>query len=229
MAKAKLGKLQQFVRVTSTSVDQLQDSPTANVKLIVDSVSHLFEELLVEYADQEPAWDGLAEALVDLRDLTKKLSARVEELEDEHEELKRKISDLEKRFQELQEDEQRLITGQLAFAVDQAVMNRVLKDIGVSGRSIFSIGDMEKAISSEEYYEDVFTDEEKKFAEQRWNELKAQLGWKGKHYRCVKELKSPRLRGEVDVEKMQQALTKLSLQPAMKAVCMEFLDMLKQL
>ena len=33
-------------------------------------------------------------------------------------------------------------------------------------------------------------DEEKKLAEQRWNELKAELSWKGKHYRCVKELVS---------------------------------------
>ena len=45
----------------------------------------------------------------------------------------------------------------------------------------------------------------------------------------MKELKSPLLLNEVDVNKMEQALTKLPLHPTMKAVCKEFLDMLKQL
>ena len=78
----------------------------------------------------------------DLRDLCD----RVMDIENETEELKGKVLDLEKRVQELQEDEQSLITGQIAFAVDQAVMNRVLKDIGISKRYLFSISGMEKAI-----------------------------------------------------------------------------------
>lgn len=34
----------------------------------------------------------------------------------------------------------------LAFGVDQAVINRIMKDIGGSERFIFSISDMEEAI-----------------------------------------------------------------------------------
>lgn len=236
---AIVGERQQFVRATSTSVDQVQDSVEFFEEESVEHIEDMFgecytepvghlEDVLVECTDQDPSvWGDFVQALYYPTGL---LSARVgRDMEDENEVLKRKILDLEKEFRKLGEDKESLIIGQLAFAVDQAVMKRVLQDIRGSDRFIFSISDMEKAILGKEYYEDVFTDEEKKLIKRRWNELKAQLGWKGKHYRCVKEWKSPQLQSEIDVDEMQQALSEVPLQPAMKTDCMELLEMLKRL
>ena len=73
--------------------------------------------------------------------------------------------------------------------VDKAVSKKVLEYIQVPDTKdlyISSIGDMKKAINGDTNYTEIFTVEQTRGAEHWWNELKSQLGWRGKHYRILK-------------------------------------------
>ena len=213
---------------------------------ILEKIDRLYEDLVAEVQSiqdgtQEAFWESrcqvLIETLRNLADLAKNNSAKVEseneKLRREVSDLQKKVSDLERKVEKLQEDKQNLVAGQIAFEVDKAVLKKVLEGIQVPDAKELSIGAMEKAINGERNYTDIFTEKQREHAERQWNELKSQLGWRGKHYRRLKELKS--LRHEIahpdfHVRQMSEAdVAKLSLQPEMKAICKEFLAMLRKL
>ena len=235
----RLLEIKQEIRASLESADQRAFTAT------LEKIARLYGDLVAEVQGilderQEAFWECncqvLIETLCDLTDLAKNISARIEKVESEKEELQRKVSDLQKKVEKLVENEQKLVAGQIAFEVDNAVLKKVLESIQVPDAkelSIFSIGDMEKAISGQRNYTDIFTEEQRRRAEHQWNELKSRLGWGGKHYRRLKELKSLRRQiahPDLDVDQMSEAdVAKLPLNPEMKAICKEFLVMLKKL
>ena len=89
----------------------------------------------------------------------------------------------------------KLVVGQIAFEVDQVVLDVVLKDIGSCEElAIFTISTMERAIKKKDNYLDVFKSEaERQEVEKHWNILKSGVAWKGRHFRYIRELKNLRL------------------------------------
>lgn len=68
--------------------------------------------------------------------------------------------------------------------VEGAIVGKLSREVGCptfGALGITLISHIEKCISGKDH-EDVFTQEQKEAIEHRWNDLKAELHWSGKHF-----------------------------------------------
>ena len=230
-----------FIKLNSPSFEQ--GKPLSDVK---DGVDRGLLEYLLQKFESIEIWKSnctiVSDTLCELRDQTSKLQARVEELEAENKQqnkdlaaYKEEVLSLKKILVKLEKEHHNLVVGQLAFRVDRALLDRVLKDSGCPCADelyIFSIKDLEKAIDGKKNYKEVLTEKQRQRANQQWSLLKAKLGWKAEHDRCVGALKGLRLDSAhpyANVDELKQSLVKVSLEPRIRAVCTQFIDFLKKL
>lgn len=211
-------------------IDQLQDTSTDSLADVVSRFSAIFKELL-----EESRRDDCLSCIEPMCELTEILKARVEKLE-KNSELMRRVADLEKARRELDDSIQcTLAAGQVPFELDKAVLKRVMEAIGrhdYEKLRIFNIFNMEKAINRKDNYQDILTEEESKRADRQWNDLKKKIGWEDFHYRCLRMLKGSRTRfahPHVDIQKMEEYLSKARLSEEEKRSCRELLEILKKL
>ncbi len=166
------------------------------------------------------------------------LVATVQQPASQDRELKSKITSLQVRVESLEKCEQQLIVGQVAFEIDQKVLNKVMQGIGDPySLAVHNIAQLEKAIAGVHNFEDVFASEdERKEVGRRWDQLKTTIEWTNRHYRHVKALKKVRLTSahpEIDIAAVRQALRNLSkdrkMTRAQITACTECIDVLEKL
>ncbi len=86
--------------------------------------------------------------------------------------MKDKITALEDKLNRLSLDRHRLVLGQVAFEIENAIVIKILDELIGPNHYIYSIKDMERAISGKDSnYDDVLTEEQKRVADQNWREL----------------------------------------------------------
>lgn len=124
----------------------------------------------------------------------------------------------------------------LAHRVEGAIVSKLLRESRcptADELGITSISHIEKSISGRGDYEGVFTKEQKEAVEHRWNDLKAELGWSGKHFRSIKHLKdfgTPEFAHKCfDMDAIQEAVTEESLEPEVAEMCQELIEIFKNL
>ena len=129
------------------------------------------------------------------------------------------------------------VVGQLAFMVEEAALVHVMKGIGDHKKlAVYTIQHLEKAIDKEERFTGVFPKEDdRKTAEDRWNELKADIGWEEGHYRVLEMLKYqyprdfPSVQSEVMTEQLHGAVDKVCQDEHLKRAYRQFLEMLEKI
>ena len=240
-----LVEVQQQIKKLRTSLDQ-EKYPASTITTLETLLEKLTEELddngeneAVQNAQLQDYCQELVSTLSELKEATNELvsllnnaEAEKQELRQDIQRLENKMLCLEKKVKMLEKMEQNLLLGQLAFVVDRALLDKVLKDSGCRPANelyIYSIQDMEKAINGKQHYKGVFEETERTCVEEHWRELQNTLHWEGKHYRCLKYLKSTRradAHPDSDLDRMKDAIQK---QPdeEMKGVCLELLTMVE--
>ena len=239
-----------------SEVQSIGDGPSLDIlhhKAV--NTKKLYDRILKEReSEAAPSWETSCKSFVEvvcvlydtvdvLYDKVKQTALRNDELTKNFEEVTKNFEEVTKNLQELrrkhamlEETEQKLVVGQIAFEMDEVVLNFVLKGIGSrEDLAIFNISAMEKAIGNKDNYSDVFKSEtERRKVEMRWNTLKSRIRWEGRHFRYFKKLKRLRLDSahpKMDAETIRKALDQLyrsrSLTEQMKDVCEEFLRMIE--
>lgn len=177
----------------------------------------------------------LIETVNNLRSVVGNLAASISELLGENDELEGEVKRLRKRICTLEFNEQTLIVGQIAFKVEKDILSYVMEGIAEPTIfSIYTIRDMEKGIEQEKRFEDAFnSDNERSTASKRWIHLKSVIGWKNKHYRDIRTLKSTRVdiaHPEINHEQFREAIEKVCCQDKhLQDVSYEFLKMLTEI
>lgn len=226
-----------------TSLDILQRNTV--------SADRLYERILKERdsaGEAAPPWETSCKSFVEvvcilhdtmdvLFDRVKQTTLRNDELAKNFAEVTQTLEELQRKHAMLEEIEQKLVVGQITFEIHELVLDVVLKGIGSrEDLAIFTIGTMEKAIKKKDNYSDVFTEAERQEVTKRWNTLKSSIGWEGRHFRYIGELKRLRLdtaHPKMDAETTRKALDQLSrskrLTIQMKNMCEEFLRMIERI
>jgi hypothetical protein len=162
--------------------------------------------------------------------------AKLEQRDGELTGTKKELDDLKRRCNRLEKIEQKLIIGQIAFELDEAVLLYVFKGIGNHKKlSVYTIHHMENAIEKEKQFTDTFSSEkERKAAEERWDKLKTHIGWQNKHYRDLDFLKDfrPSLSSahpHITDKQLHDAIAGFRHDLHLKGVCEEFFEMIKKI
>ena len=127
------------------------------------------------------------------------------------------------------------VVGQITSIFEETVLLRVMKGIGDHKKlAIYTIDHLEKAIDEEVRFTNVFSKEDdRKTVEDRWNELKADIGWEERHYRDLDMLKDQRLlptvQSEITTEQLRGAIDNIYQDEHLKQVCRQFLGMLEKI
>lgn len=236
--------LREEVRRLQSQVQIIGENPSLDILQgnTVDT-ERLYERILEECDGEEASfWETNCEVLVEvvcsLHDAVDVLINKVKQTALKNDELDSKLAELQTKHAKLEENERRLVVGQIAFEVDQVVLDSVLKGIGSPEElAIFTISAMERAIKKRDNYSDAFRSEaERQEVEKRWNALKSKLGWNGRHFRYIRELKNLRLSSahpKLDIEATRKALAQLyrtkCLSAPTKETCEEFLAMIERI
>ena len=152
------------------------------------------------------------------------------------------LVDLHKRIARLEEKHRSRYEGyerkryavQLAYTLDKTLVDKLLEESGCPSADelgITWISQVQKAILRKRNYDDILDEQQRKVVEQRWNELKEELGWSEKHYRWVKWLKKQGTPSAFDPEfDVADAVTELSiLDPEIASICEELIKVYKNL
>ena len=245
-------------RQLQSQVQSIGDNPSLDIlQRKTVSTERLYERILKEHdsaSDATPSWETSCKSFVEvvcalydtvdvLIDKLKQTNDELTKVKQTNDELTKKLAEVTKTLQELrrkhamlEEIEQKLVVGQIAFEIDKLVLEVVLKGIGSrQGLGIFNIGAMEKAIKKKDNYSDAFKSEaERQKVAMRWNTLKSNIRWEGRHYRYIRELKDLRLNNahpKMDAETMRKALAQLhrseNITTEMMDMCEEFLIMME--
>ena len=151
------------------------------------------------------------------------LDTKIQDLEDQTLDIKQQVQQLDDRLKLLEDrfkkpkeehEEERMtsMVGQLAHEIDKEVLHHVLSDlIDVNEKHVYGISNMEKAIKGKRNYNDILEHEDDRLrARKKWDDLKTDLGWEGKHFRYLKYLRQFCLRddpqADFDPEVIKQAL-----------------------
>ena len=158
--------------------------------------SDLKERIAEEITRQPELWETNCEVLLStltryfeliqqLHKEVSKLRTENEDLTGEVKELRREVEDLKRQVEELKkekrEESDHLILGQLAFDVEEAIVDYVLTEVIEPRHRLYihSISNMQQAIKRKPNFSDVLSDNVKlSEAEKRWNDLQRELGWK---------------------------------------------------
>ena len=149
--------------------------------------------------------------------------------------LDKRIARLEEKYHSRYECYERKRYGvQLAYTLDKALVDKLLKESGCPSADelgITWISQVQKAILGKRNYDDIFDEEQRKAVEQRWDELKEELGWSSKHYQWLKWLKKQGTPSAYDPEfDVANTDTKLSqLDPEIANICEELIKVYKKL
>lgn len=154
----------------------------------------------------------------------------------ENKTLKDKLATLKR----MEEYEDKLYAGQLASSVEEVIIRRVFKDSQIKKMpkicKLTAIDQLEKVIvGDKDYCGGIFTEEERKCLEKAWTDLKRELLYDGRHFRCINQLKT--LRNGIahfpfNKEKMESAVRHLpdrALPACYKRECPSLLEMYKKL
>lgn len=212
------------------------DNVLEGTKAIFDTLTETFEDEEEDVIWQDAASD-LINTVCNLRGVTRNLIKRVTKLEQRDGELtqtKKELEDLKRKSDRLEKTKQKLIIGQIAFELNEAVLLYVFKGIGDHKKlSIYTIHHLESAIEKEKRFADTFSsDKERKTAEERWDKLKTHIGWQNKHYRDYDFLKGLCLSSahpHIPDKQLQDAITGFCHDPHLKGVCEEFFEMIKKI
>ena len=134
-------------------------------------------------------------------------------------------------YDEREMERLQLKIGQVAYVVENAIVNEVLAGLTNSNPHINSIVELEKAIKGKSNFVDVFnTNEDRECAGRRWKELKHNLKWSHSHHRYIIELKGNRIpiaHPTFDEHSLREALDRGGLQNVVRdeKLFRDFLDM----
>ena len=172
----------------------------------IEELTSMGKDLLEKFA-HEPAAENrselqknvqkvMSEAVLEISGTVKTLMGEVEALEKADFEMAQKLkelsgecAELRQLYQQDQEITQNVMKAQLAFETRNAIIDKVLTGLVDPDAFITCVKDLEKAIRVEPDYDDVFkTEEYRKLAESRWEQLKLEFGWTGRHSRYIQNL-----------------------------------------
>ena len=181
----------------------------------------------------------LDELITQLAEVSNKKIKSLEEQtgiqQDEISSLNERVEELNEKVKKLEGSKQKLLLGQLAFDVDQALVDMVFKDIDCdTGRAqIYHIYQMEKAIKGKCPYTSLFQKHERARIRKKWNDLQAKLGWEERHYIGLTNLKDLRFGEghpkEYTTEEMKDAIQNASRTEIEMEVSQEFMKMLENI
>ena len=222
---------------TETLQDMYQELLSSNLEETITEEIHA--------ARQPELWETVCEVLYSTlskyMELIEQLCKEVSKLRTENEDLKEFRSEVkklkeqvEKLEKEKREESDCLMVGQLAFVVEEAIVDYVLTKVIGPPHKFFikSIFNMQQAINRKKNFSDVLSDDIKhKEAEKRWNDLQKKLGWKPQHFRCIEFLKADRMdtaHPKVDPSVLRAAIRKRE-GFQYKSECEELLHMLDKI
>lgn len=165
------------------------------IELVLNTLKDIQRLLttLSDYFSSKEQDASIKELLQQHAELIKSIVKRLEEgdkkITDDYGLLKEKVDSLEERVTQLEADRRTLMVCQLAFIIQEAVMNRVL--LG-RRRGIYTIKQLEKAVENKGRYA-IRDPTEREAARVRWEELKVKLNWTYEHSCYIDELKGQRL------------------------------------
>ena len=240
-----LVEVQQQIRKLHTSLDQ-EKYPANSITTLETLLEQLVDEIgdngdneAVQNAKLQAYCQELISTLSELKGATNKLVSLLNNAEAEKQEMRQDISRLEKKMLSLEKEvrllkqiKQNLALGQLAFLVDRALLDKVLKDSGCRSAKklhIRYIQDMEWALNDKEHYR-VFHEDEKIRVKECWRELKKTLSWEDEHYRHLGYLKSIRLSDAhppLTLDEMKGTIEK-EQDEELKCFCWKFLAILEK-
>ena len=183
----------------------------------------MFDWLAVEFEDQNDAiWMNTCLELLDnLRKVVDNFGTKMSKLSTENVTLKNHQKILEEKMKKLEAAQQELIVGQVAFMTDEAILTYVIEN--PKERDIYSISQMEKALFKKCHFEDAFTDEERPFYHDRWDELKKKIGWGDKHFRSLVSLKEIGIKSAYDSDELKKAIERACIEESLKTRCKDLL------
>lgn len=189
-----------FANECSVNVDSLLEAHTEVESDLRDDC--VFVSLLAEGNDhgEYERWgagdhETLYTYVLLYKELVLKLMDKLKRVEDQNSSIDsqmKQLSDryklLEQRVKRLEESRLKSMEVQLAFQIYQAIIHYVLSNTDPEQEHICTIGDMEKALRGKSNFADIFnTEDDKQKAELKWEELKRELNWSGKHFRYLKK------------------------------------------
>ena len=190
-------------------------------------------------SDSDEIWQNdceiLLKVVVHCTDMAILLHEKLIGIQSSNLELKEEVKWLREECKVLDEIENHRLTlmvGQLAFEVEQRIIERVLAGLVRSDQHIRTIVQLEMAIKRKEGFDDVFeSEEDRKTAASKWTAFKDQFSWKGRHSRYIKELKDVRLpiaHPKCDLKIIQEALANGTFVVRDKKLFKEFLKIYEQ-
>lgn len=201
------------------------------IKEFQEDVQRLYDLLVCGTTDSPDSRIYLIEVLTKCLAVTRQIISENTKGLSEYKTLKAKLANLET----MEEDMEKLYAGQLAFAVEDVIIGRVFKDSQIKesplSRGITTISQLEKDIC--DY--GTFTGEETRHIKQAWKDLKYELSFENKHFRCIKALKKVRVataHPPFNKERMELAVEHLPdsvLPPCEKRNCPDLFKMYKKL
>ncbi len=212
----------------------LSDQLVPDANRLMDDLESEFTNLHQDDAIWKDCCFVLIETVSDLQEVVNRLGKRMSELSDQNKMLRYELEMMKEKVHKLEVSELNLIVGQIAFLVDQAILTQVMEGIGEpKARSIYTIYHLEKAIGQKKRFVNTFSEEERQTAQERWDTLKSDIGWKDKHYRDSDVLKSLRVNTahpQVSHEQLREAIDKISSKDKhLKVISKEFLEILRKL
>ena len=130
------------VRRLQSEVQSIGDGPLDILRHKTVNTKRLYDRILKERdSEAAPSWETSCESFVEvvcvlydtldvLYDKVKQTALRNDELTKNFEEVTKNLQELREKHAILEEIEQKLVVGQIAFEMDEVVLNVVLKGIG---------------------------------------------------------------------------------------------------
>jgi uncharacterized protein (UPF0335 family) len=203
------------------SEDEMKSA--VNTEVLLSVLSDFYE--LIEYLEQ---------MVSSLNKDVKELKQNVSSLSEDAKELKEKVKEATEELEKLKGDHIKLILGQLAFEVEEAIVNEVfMKIIGPPAEHyITTIADMQNALMRQANFADVLADDSnREKATEKWKGLQRTLDWKDYHFRCISYLKYSRVsvaHPKFEVSTIRKVINDDKVGQHKKA-CTELLTMLEKL
>lgn len=228
------------------SQSESEEFDTLNMGEVIGSSSEVLDLLMAEFDCLDPDdprqkdYMDLVETVQNLKAVTDSLIVRLSELSEKNVSLEDEVQKMSKKIQKLEKDQQKLTVGQIAHLLDEAILTKVMKSIGVDDykkRSIYTIFHLEKAIENQRRFGDAFhTEDERKKAREAWDNLKSDIGWEDHHFRQISQLKGFRIDSahpDVSLEDISKAIKLVFSESRsnchyLKPICEEFLEMLQK-
>ena len=173
----EISTLKGKVKEQEKIVQELQaekEEKERRIQELEDNVNELRKDMKELKEDNEK----LAKNMEALKEEKQNLSSDMKELKEDNQKLADDVKELKEDNQKLSEENKTLKVCQVAFGIENIVVNTVLPKNSSKKFPVRRIKEMEKLLTESRLSKRVFnTEEEKKEANEKWNKLKADLEW----------------------------------------------------